>query len=440
MTSFTEFFIKRMLGRSKSGAISTPEEIDPLSRSGYVREAAFASMCLVPNASAIPAILRGLNDWVPEVRRAANRALAAHLRPQFFETWVVNLPTVRRLSNQIRDQHETVIRQIEGYLLAEGLCNFLLSRGATLAPECEALAYRIVAAHEVGRRDELIKYGISASNPQIAKAFLSIFGSKLHEHTQQVDACMQSKFADLRLAAVRAIGQSNLANETDRLTEAFLAGSPAVRSAAWFFLKQRGVRADSLVAQLEQRNGLTSTTYHLVACDFALRGEYQASYEFVEEAVVHTNSIVRAAGMTLFVRDHPECAAQIGERALLDPTRKVRAVTIALARQSLFAMTPEAARVMLGTRPNAHLVAALIQIQRVHSLWDELIFLLSTRATRKKIDPVASDHHEQDWLAKSINMNASPSPAQVAALQALRATMEVPMQFDFVLRTHGINK
>jgi HEAT repeat protein len=78
-------------------------------RDGHVREAGVRALGEAGDGRALPFIVLRLNDWVPEVRRAANAALAAYVRPAFARQLLAALPLVRALERQQRADHGRVV-------------------------------------------------------------------------------------------------------------------------------------------------------------------------------------------------------------------------------------------------------------------------------------------------------------------------------------------
>lgn len=86
-----------------------------LHRTGFVREAAVRALGerLADDGAEIPLLLLRLNDWVPEVRRAAMAALAARIEVRYADALWRAWPLVGRLREQRRADHGRIIRWIE---------------------------------------------------------------------------------------------------------------------------------------------------------------------------------------------------------------------------------------------------------------------------------------------------------------------------------------
>jgi HEAT repeat protein len=78
-------------------------------RDGRVREAVVRALGEAGDGRVLPFIVLRLNDWVPEVRRAANAALAAYVRPAFARHLLAALPLVQALERQQRADHGRVV-------------------------------------------------------------------------------------------------------------------------------------------------------------------------------------------------------------------------------------------------------------------------------------------------------------------------------------------
>src|SRR5260370_306373 len=75
-------------------------------RSGYVREAALRLLAETKDGTDLPYLFIRLNDWVAEIRRFAESAIAERLRPQSAPGLVELLPLVRHLGRWSRAEQD----------------------------------------------------------------------------------------------------------------------------------------------------------------------------------------------------------------------------------------------------------------------------------------------------------------------------------------------
>jgi HEAT repeat protein len=81
--------------------------------SGYVREAAVRHLALRLEPLAIAFLLLRANDWVPQVRQRAKKALMAVAAGEHGERLGSVLPLVTRLSGGRRENHDLLVRAID---------------------------------------------------------------------------------------------------------------------------------------------------------------------------------------------------------------------------------------------------------------------------------------------------------------------------------------
>src|SRR4051812_1010221 len=81
--------------------------------SGYVREAAIARAVELGGSSSLDSITKRVNDWVPEVRRAAMNALLTLLATVPAEHFVSIIPRLRGLMLATRTDHRSWLFEFE---------------------------------------------------------------------------------------------------------------------------------------------------------------------------------------------------------------------------------------------------------------------------------------------------------------------------------------
>src|SRR5262245_41474130 len=84
--------------------------------SGYVREEAINKLNLITSGAELPFLFVRLNDWVPEVRDAAHKAIGSRLRPDYCDGFVANLALIARLERAGRSNHQPLIKAIYEFL------------------------------------------------------------------------------------------------------------------------------------------------------------------------------------------------------------------------------------------------------------------------------------------------------------------------------------
>lgn len=84
--------------------------------SGYVREEAVKRLGRTSSGAELPFLLIRANDWVRNVREAAQSAVYSRLHPGYAGGFVANLPLVARLEHTERSDHRQMVEAIENLL------------------------------------------------------------------------------------------------------------------------------------------------------------------------------------------------------------------------------------------------------------------------------------------------------------------------------------
>ncbi len=101
--------------------------------SGYVREAAVGRLARRPDAGAIAFLLLRANDWVPQVRNRAKKALTQAVSTAGPAAFARVLPFVTRLSQTRRDNHGPLLEIIDA--MFEGVGGVKALRTASVSPD-----------------------------------------------------------------------------------------------------------------------------------------------------------------------------------------------------------------------------------------------------------------------------------------------------------------
>jgi HEAT repeat protein len=101
---------------------SRQENIDELlklsnSWNGFERERAVKQLGVIGDTSALPLFIKRANDWVPQVRTAAYKALESLIIERNASAFIEILPNIYHLENCYRDDHRNLVEVIELFLL-----------------------------------------------------------------------------------------------------------------------------------------------------------------------------------------------------------------------------------------------------------------------------------------------------------------------------------
>ena len=115
---------KSKLLKSIGNLFSKEEGLDELLKmsehwDGYKRESAVRRLGMLGNPIAIPNLILRVNDWVPQVRIAALKAMKMLAVPENSAAFVMSLPSLYHLDKCTRSSHAELIEFIEKYLILD---------------------------------------------------------------------------------------------------------------------------------------------------------------------------------------------------------------------------------------------------------------------------------------------------------------------------------
>ena len=89
---------------------------DARSPNGFTREKTVVAIAKTGNEAGLCILLTRANDWVPEVRRAANAGIGLYLTEPNIAAWAIALEQVAALKRAHRADHSQLMQYITVYL------------------------------------------------------------------------------------------------------------------------------------------------------------------------------------------------------------------------------------------------------------------------------------------------------------------------------------
>jgi len=214
---------------------------------GRLREAALVRTAEIGMTDLYPAVMERLNDWVPQVRRAARSALFAML-PLMSESQVLEaLGLIDRLFLATREDHSQWIEQFEAAALEkigpQAILKAMTGRQVRIARAC----FRIARQHRLAPLEALVKQTLRYANDirTAIAAFNLIIQVEQSIQSSLFDAALSNKFGAVRTRALRALLAASDQSRTHPVAMAALLDPySAARGAAIWHLQQMGVETD----------------------------------------------------------------------------------------------------------------------------------------------------------------------------------------------------
>lgn len=359
---------------------SSIEQLDGVLRyySGYFRQAAVERCEELRLPGTLPLVALRLNDWVPEVRRAARKAVLAMLAGASLEDQFAVLPIVGTLHNAGRTDHGKWILEFELRFVAVVGTDALWDGFVHGQQKQARICFDLLRKHSGLPLVQLLARGV-ASKRDIVLATQSVeFATQLEssERSPVLMDAMTSHFGSVRKTALQAL----LAEDADaRLVKHCLLDKHAsVRALAIKYLEHqqfdvkeyyRGLLHSPSVKPAQLRIALLSLAFLASAEDLAA----------IKSKTDVENPGVRSAAYSSWFRLAPSEKDALVLQVFADGAPSIRKFgRFLLERHGAYATFPELARV-LG--PSEELLQLMFTVRSHKWNWLEAIVLIA-RETR----------------------------------------------------------
>lgn len=135
--------------------------------SGHVREAAIRRSAVCADGSEVPFLAIRINDWVPQVRNAAEAALRARLRANGYNDLIAALPVLDQMRTWQRLGATSILDEIDAFFAAATAVAPLLV--ATAAPDrfVRRAAYRYLFSSAYADQRSVLAAALDDPDPEI---------------------------------------------------------------------------------------------------------------------------------------------------------------------------------------------------------------------------------------------------------------------------------
>jgi len=367
-------------------------------RSGFVREAAVNALARSGHGPALRALLGRLNDWVPEVRRAALEAVAAFLVEEHASSWSSALAQVATLARGGRADHSQILGRIAGFLVKPRVLAAVKAGDTEMSREGRRYLLRLeFEASDAEGRFDLLRSALQSPDVVVA----SIAASEIHtvaEPSRRLDlaklACV-SGFAPLRAAGLREAATLGERLPAALLEDLCLDSNAFVRSLA---LKSMTVGRERLLERTRQRFMSGATGRHrAVAFDVMCNLAPESAEPVASAACSDPAAAVRRAAFARLLASTAGLARDgLIQRILEDASAVVREVAIGQIKRGDSPPPLEWLKALLTRRPASlnSLVRAAIHLPP----WTRLEFLLGA-LLEIQLDARSADCLQFDLLA-----------------------------------------
>ena len=334
-------------------ALSSPD--------GFERQAAVESCERRGDPSLLPQLLPRVNDWVPQVRQAAQRAVRAMLREEALPFWLQSLNALVGLERARRADHAALLGEVGDFLARPAHRAAVLA--AALAGGVHGRRYVLGQLLVREAPGSLLADVLRGGDVQLARvALAAVARLPAAEWPAWLALACRSPVAAVRAQALRAV----LAQwPEDALAETMaLDRSAAVRGIALFALKADGRAPRVLAAALAQAGQTRQATRRLALLHVVATLDRAAATPLVQAALNDASVPLRRAAFALALDGAgPQEREGLLLRALGDASPKIRQVTLEAVRRGALA-------------PHDAVVLQFMRDQRSAGVWQHAFVLV----------------------------------------------------------------
>ncbi|MGS5089684.1 hypothetical protein ACVC7V_24640 [Hydrogenophaga sp. A37] len=416
-----------------------------------MREAAVKSLVSRPQRGTLPMLLVRLNDWVPQVRVAANAAVRSLMQPTYLVDWITAIDAVVDLERTRRADHAPMLKEISLFLSRpEHLPQVIdATRTAGLRVRRFVFDAQWLAAQDDDDRVPLLERALSGDDVLMASRAVSQFAGltspERRRHLYQT-ACA-TPFAAVRHEAVRWLVE-NPDDATDGVVRAMdLDANSHVR---WWCL--RWLRSNGGVEHVAERaaevasDELKSTRLRRAAMQWLLDID-PGRASAVSDSWLDSPwpRLRRDALLIRLVKSDADGKAHWLQQAFADPSPRVQKLLLDKAHRGAWVPPLPQLLQVVQRDPTIEKMLRVLSIRSLYPVWDRLECLLALWPMSKELGKenllIAALAH---WPQESRSYCHGPGSVQAARLAELwsarRQHLDAQLQqtLDFHLRTFGV--
>ncbi|MEP9328325.1 hypothetical protein PPMP20_35150 [Paraburkholderia phymatum] len=369
--------------------------------SGYVREAAIGRAVELGGSTFLRPITERLNDWVPEIRNAAARALLTLLATFPAESFVPLLPRLRSLMQATRTDHRSWLLDIEWRLVQAGGTTAIVEAISGSDFHLRRAAYLVAIDHQLLPIPEIVQRGLLSGDIMLAKRAVALIDHlPVEQRSGSMAIAAAAPFGPVRHTAFKFVVSDGVGSENEPfLWRTIFDPQGSLRAAAARLLIERG---RDVVERSSAMLDTGTLTVAQVRAGLSLLAELRArnATAMLTRFACDSRTQIRAHAVALLARVSPLAKDDIEARALLDSARRVRKAGVRLCTLRAF-VSLEQIRTLLVEHRDRH--AALTICAR--DQWDSLacIGLIALLETPSE----SGDEHLNEALRKWMTNPAS---------------------------------
>ena len=387
-------------------------------QSGYVREAAIKRLALISRGTELPFLILRVNDWVSNVRDAANQAIQSRLKPDYAPSFIENLTLVSRLEEAGRADHKPLVQAIYQLLQSAECRTALLDALKSEDRFIRRASFKLALGLNSSEPDlsPVVRLALNEKDTVVrvwaAQRVSSAFEGATLDHFVELMKC--DKFMPVRREPLRIEVQRNSPELLSDLRTALLDTHASMREEARYHLR----KLDPMdVATFYRQHVLVAEglTLYAVICGLGETGT-AADDLLIMPYASHPAAKIRWAAMRALAKLNSKAHVDLFIEGLKDQFPYV-------SRQAFNALT-EKAGVLSGERiwelfqssAHAHVRRNALSLIEKLGKWDSIYYLLRAVRDADEVMACMSRFAIQRWLARFNRSFSSPTPEQLTRL------------------------
>lgn len=443
-------FLMGLLKDGSQRVVSDPKD-HLTSPNGFLREAAVQALADQPQAGTLPMLLERLNDWVPQVRHAAQAAVRVQMQTDFLPDWILSLEALVRLGQARRVDHTETLQAVASFLGRPEHLSAVLTAAKTSSLRVRRFVFDVqwMAAQDDAARFQLLEGALCGDDVVVgsrALSYLETLASPNQRRRLYGAACC-SPFAVVRYEGVRWVVE-HPDGATDSLVRGL--GLDPNANVRWWCL--RWLRAHGglvhIVGNAENaaRDEGTPARLRVVALRWLLEAEPEKAVQVSADWLDHAQSVLRYEALSVqLVRSQGTAKAPWLERAFDDPSPRVRKLLMHKAHRGHWMPSVSRLTAALLNDPTPSNMRRLLSMRSLYASWDRLECLLLAWPMGR---PLGCEAELADavnrWRFESVTCSHGPDAGQSQRIAALwsasrhQMAPDLQRELDFHLKTFHI--
>ena len=387
-----------------------------LDSNGWRREKALLELNKGSDAGALPFVLLRLNDWVPNVRAAAERWLASRLKSFAPEQLVTCLPIFAALTERAQGLASQYVQASLDRMATEQAAPALINALLSANSRTRRLAFSLLSKSGALRDSQIQNRLLDGSDPMLALLLLKhLHPSNAELPDELVTRAMGSKSSMVRRFAMYRMSDAQVERFNSAVQTALFDPAEGLREFAQYYFKKR-LSSEELQSRYVRAMRDPASSNRTIAA--AILGFRETGGVLSEEECLrwfeHRSVRIRAAALRVFAACHFDDALPRVREALMTPKSPTMGKTaLAILRQHPNAVPMrEISALLASERPTAIRMRAFTLLGDFGK-WQRLPMLLKLAGDADEVIGKKALVSLWGWFNGFNKSQVQPSRAQV---------------------------